>query len=440
MNYNGKFFCGAGREIITPPIGTLLYGYRPDVVSTALHDDLTVTCVCVGNGTDTALLVSLTLGDICTAMTDELRTVCSDATGIPFENILLAPTHTHSGPNTSGVEGWGPIDRNYVDGILIPATKKAANDAFTSMAEAEMAVVVGDSDVGVNRRVQFPDGHVDFGQNPWGYYEPQMTIMICRRADDKRGISNLVHYGCQGTAAGCTTEISRDWSGMMIDRMEKLTATMTVFFNGAMGDVGPRITNGLTTGDITYVEELGGKAASDAMRIYNSPKTYFTPDVKLFKGDVHLPYQELPDMATVKARLARFKGDPEKLVNIDRFEYVHYKAIEELIEKGETELPEPFTFQQTLVSVGNTLFIPFPYEQFSQISARLRAYSGYEHTLTLSCCNGYNAYLPSEDQLCRGGYEVGMFRYSTTHSLADNTDQHIIDENMRILREGQKAD
>jgi hypothetical protein len=95
-------------------------------------------------------------------------------------------------------------------------------------------------------------------------------------------------------------------------------------------------------------------------------------------------------------------------------------------------------FEQTIVSFGDVVFIPFPYEHFSEISLRLREYSPYPYTLTLSCTNGYNVYLPSEDQLCRGGYEVGCFMYGSIFPLADNTDNNIICENLRIIRENKK--
>ncbi len=68
-----EFFCGAAREIITPPVGTLLYGYAPDVVSESVHDDLTADALALSSEKETVLLISLTLGDIQTALCDEMR-------------------------------------------------------------------------------------------------------------------------------------------------------------------------------------------------------------------------------------------------------------------------------------------------------------------------------------------------------------------------------
>ena len=62
------FEAGAAREDITPPVGTLLYGYTPDMVSTSVHDPLNVTAAAFRQGEDAALLLSVTLGDFNTGL------------------------------------------------------------------------------------------------------------------------------------------------------------------------------------------------------------------------------------------------------------------------------------------------------------------------------------------------------------------------------------
>ena len=121
-----RFWAGAAREDITPAAGTLLYGYNPHTVSTSVHDPLQVTAVSFRQGADAALLLSVTVGDFGTALSDEIRRGIGEDNGIPPGRIIIAATHTHSAPNVSGMEGWGDIDRAYVDGILFPALRKAS--------------------------------------------------------------------------------------------------------------------------------------------------------------------------------------------------------------------------------------------------------------------------------------------------------------------------
>ncbi len=50
----------------------------------------------------------------------------------------------------------------------------------------------------------------------------------------------------------------------MTDAVEKESGAITAFFNGPEGDVGPRLSNGRTVGDLRHVHELGKMAAKDA--------------------------------------------------------------------------------------------------------------------------------------------------------------------------------
>ena len=430
-----KFLCGAARRDITPPIGTALFGYRPNVFSESVHDPLDVTAIAFSDGNTVNILISATVCEIRNDIADQLRDKAAEAAGLKRSDIILAATHTHCAPNVAGMDGWGDVDFKYLNEILSPMTAEAAAEAVKNMTEAEIGVEEGESKVGINRRQLNRDGSIGLGQNPWGTYDPIMTVIAIRRADDKKGIVNIVHYGCHGTACGCALEITRDWSGMMLDRMEDQTGVMSVFINGAEGDVGPRLSNGCTTGNIKYVEELGSAAAMDAMTIRKKIKTYYSAETGAYHGTVRLPYKQTPDLDAVKKELSGYK-EPEKLINVQRLWYGHLKKVEEYLESDHGEMPEAFCFEQNIIRVGDILFVPFPYEIFSEISIRLRAYSSFRHVLCLACANGSNAYLPSQDQICRGGYEVDVFKCADLFNLTDNADEHIINENLRIIEEG----
>ena len=425
------FMAGAARADITPAVGTLLYGYNPHQVSTSVHDNLSVTALALRQGEDTAVLMTVTVGDFQTELVDEIRGLMSEACGVPAGRIIVSATHTHSAPNVAGMEGWGGVDRDYVDSILFPAMLKASREAVEALAPAEYAVGVTESRVGINRREQLLNGEIALGQNPWGCFDPNMTCVAIRNAETKAGILNLLHYGCHGTAAGCNHEISRDWSGIMTDRLETETGVLTAYWNGPQGDVGPRLTNGKTTGDIRHVEELGGVAAMDAKRAYDSVGMYVPG--RLLEGEVAIPYKPLLPLAEVEAKLASYTN-PESLINIQALEYAHYKAVRDVYDAGVPAHDTHYRIPQTIIALGEVAFIPFPFEIFSEISLRLRYHAPSRYTLCLSNTNGYNAYLPTEEQIVRGGYEILCFLYSGAYTLVNNADQVLLDENLRIMR------
>ena len=187
------FLAGAASADITPPVGTCLYGYSPGWQSGSVHDPLNVAALAVNQHGESALLITAAVGDLQTELCDEIRKETAAQTGVDEENIIISATHTHSAPNVSGAEGWGEIDRPYVDSVFMPAIIKAARKAVENLRPAEIAVSQVRSEVGVNRRQLMPDGRIEFGQNPWGCRDPVMTVVSFREPDGKP-IGNLIHY------------------------------------------------------------------------------------------------------------------------------------------------------------------------------------------------------------------------------------------------------
>lgn len=435
---NNILSAGAGRADITPEVGGLLYGYNDDTVSYSCHDPLEIKALAL-SGADgdrsPVLLLSFSVGDFGTGACTETRQVLARETGLPMTHILASATHTHSAPNVSGVAGWGDVDRPYLETILIPGAVRAAKEALASLQPAEFAVSAGESDVGINRRELTESGEVILGQNPWGTQDKTMTVIRFRNAETKKGIFQLVHYGCHGTAAGNNHEITRDWIGVMTDRLEAETGIPTGFWNGCVGDIGPRIANRKTTGDIRYAEELGGKAALDAVRIAAplDRALYERTPLYVHAEELVLPCRPLPPMEAVAAYTDEHPRD-EHHVNIDGMIHAYMHAAHDLYLAGKTA-PDSIRLPVSVIALGESVaFCPVPYELFSEICLRLRRHSPIRHTLAVSLTNGFAAYLPTKDAVARGGYEVACFRYDSTSALSDDTDTVLIGHFLRILR------
>ena len=417
-----KLLFGVGRADITPKVGANLYGYRPDVISTSVNDNLTATAFYFEQGETKALMISATLCLISTELAASIRKAISEKFGIPYKNILLHATHTHSGPNTAGNEGWGEIDREYCDGILCPALMSAVGTAVKEPAPVKLKITSGVSLVGINRRQLNLDNSISLGQNPWGSFDPKMTVISF--VSDEKTVASIVHYGAHGTACGMNREISRDWSGVMTDRLEVLGGGVTAFFNGPEGDVGPRLTNGLTVGDQTpkYAMELGAVAAQDAFRIFrqNAPLT----DAKLTvsEREIKVPLRDRLPLDEAENGYKVYDG---KTVNLDGRKKLYYQRVIDSYENGYEEKTHG-GFTETVLSLGDIAFVTTPYELFSEIGMRIAMASPYPYTLTLSNTNGSEGYFITEDAICRGGYEVGMFLTSGVQPFVANADYHVV--------------
>ena len=423
-----KLYLGIGRADITPPIGGQLYGYAPNVFSNAVEDRLNVSALYFCQGDVRALMISATVCLINTALTRRIRGMLAEKTGICAENILLHATHTHSGPNTAGSYGWGDIDTEYCENIFIPAVLAAAADAAAAPVPVTVGTAEGESLVGINRRELTERNNITLGQNPWGCMDKRMTVISFRNEEGKC-MANIVHYGCHGTAAGRNREISRDWSGLMCDTLCRESGAVTVFFNGPEGDVGPRITNGKTVGedvsivgrdrgDIRYVRQLGQIAARDAVRIWREIWDYHPVRLRAGSSRLPIPLKAKMPEETARALWKKYEG---KTTNLHGQTRRHLEMVIAAHAAGEPDA-ETRDVELSVLGLGNLVFAGVPYETFSEIGLRTDRMVKGARVLSLSNTNGSEGYYVTEDSLCRGGYEVEMFRYGEVQPFVDNAD------------------
>ncbi len=416
-----KLCLGVGREIITPPVGSNLYGYSPDIISTSINDDLTATAFYFEQNSVKALVVSITVCEMQTKLCDDIRKILEENTGVPSENIMLCATHTHSGPNVAGSVGWGEIDKEYCDLIFVPEIVNATLKAVETAIPVRMAVAVGESEVGVNRRQLFFNNKIDFGQNTWGCINKKMTILSFADENDNK-VATMIHYGCHGTAAGPNTEITRDWSGIMTDAIEEISGVPCAFFNGTMGDIGPRISNGKTTGDITYVRELGGVAKKDALRIYSELCEYKEVDLSASSDVVSIPLKPRLPLQKCLEMYEDYKNETD---NIGGMIKAHLETVIDL-EKSCAEPKKDFEIRQNSVAVGDVVLTGIPFEMFSETGLRIDEAVKEKRVLCVSNTNGFEGYFVTQDAICRSGYEVEMFLYGRPQQFCDNADWYLM--------------
>ena len=428
-----KFRVGIAREVITPPLGTLLYGYPMIRVAESLHDNLYLTAFAFEENGVQAIMIS---ADICAYGEEEifpLRERISDILGLPAENITFSSTHTHSAPCTRFSAGWGEKNTDYINNILAPAAIKASIKATESLTEAVMGYATVESLVGINRRERRPNGSVALGQCPWGIFNKDMTVRAFRRTTGE-GIGCIVHYGAHCTAAGTVPVITRDWAGGMVDALENASGMITAFFAGPSGDTGPRLSNGLTTGNIELMEKLGEIAGKDAVEAFKSIKDYSAPTLRVIADYVHLPYEPLMPREDAKKALddLLLKADYDNLPGSEKKAAKKYMDVIAHYDMGLPNKKE-MVYPLTAIALGEIAFCPFPFEVFGEIALRIAHVSPFAKTLALNNTNGSHAYFPTKSEIPLGGYEVYMFLMFQTFTPVAWSDSVAVTEYLRIL-------
>lgn len=435
-----KLKVGVARAVITPEVGCNLYGYRDDIISTAVHDDLNATVFYFEQSDTKALMISCDVASINTQLHKRITEEIEKRFDIPKDNCIISATHTHSGPNVGGIEsGWGKMNEAYIENTFIPGILGAVEEAKDSAVPVTVGYAYGDSKVGINRREMKISSkeYTSLGQNEWGCYNPKMTV-ISFRDENGDNIGTMVHYGCHATSAGANTEITRDWPGVMVDRLEKVSGGIAAFFNGPEGDVGPRLSNGGTTGrgDIGYIYEIGNVAASDAVRIFKSIYSYRDEDFAVASGYLKPPMGKRISLDEAKMQYEKFK---QYTVNIGGLANHHYKNIIESYENGYEEV-DHIEWKQTILRIGDVAFASFPLELFSEIGLRINKESSIPHVLSLAVTNGCECYFPTRDQLLRKGYETEMYEFYHIQPFGDHADYKLIVDTLENLKKIGKDD
>ncbi len=427
-----KLFLGAAKATITPEVGGNLMGYNPTIYSESINDDLTATAFTFEQGQTKALLITVSLCVIGFDINEEIVSMLSEKFDIPKYNIILCATHTHSGPITKFQAGWGDIDRKYIDEKMIPGILEAVEKAVSSKVPVKVGIGQGESLVGCNRRQQMPDNTIALGQNPWAPLNKNMTV-ISFKDEDGNIVANIIHYGCHGTAAGGNKQVTRDWPGVMEDALTRDTGGVSAFINGPQGDVGPRATNGRTTGagNIAYAIELGGYAARDAKTIFDSIKAYHDADLSVFGGFVEIPVDKRLSVEEATKLLEPYK---DKTVNSLGGFRNYYESVINSYDEGYVDVPAR-KIQQTIIRIGDVAIVSFPFEMFTEIGMRIDTYcKDIPYVLSLSNANGSGNYFVTEDQICRGGYEVNMYKQAYIQPYAKDADFALICETLENLK------
>lgn len=424
---------GVGRTDITPPLGCLMMGYPvPDRRAESIRDRLHATSIIFDSPNGPTVLISLDVLVVDVETTAAIRRGVQEQTGIDGSRVMVHPIQTHSGPCTQNIWGWGIRDDEYVFDTLVPGAIKATVQAWTTLSPVRMGVASVHSDAGINRRTLDADGKLTGHLSGLGCHDSHLTVV---RVESPRGtLANLVHYGAHPTVFGQESRaISRDWPGILIDRMEQLTNAPTLFFGGATGDVAPRTNALFIVGDQTDAAlwETGARAATDAMDAWRSIKDIRSMPVRTIIRNVDLPYRPLPAIDEARQRVAEFAPQKDSY-GTGMCEYKHWSAV---LEAHSRPVETAYHYSMEATAIGPVAIVPLPGEIFAETSLRLRHYSPFQHTLAASLTDNCLGYFPTRESLARGGYEPWVGKAFGAYLLADGVDDVLVKESLGVLNE-----
>lgn len=278
---------GYGEATITPPLGTDLtgFGFYLDRKAERVLDDLKVRAIHLEDRKTRLLIISCDLLGLTVSRADGVRSQLGAALGLPARNILIACTHTHSGPATESMPGLGRVDRDYMR-HLPWAILKAAEEAAATDEDSEFAYGIEAAEpIGFNRRLK------NFSEiDPW------LKVAVFRLRNRRLFLMN---YACHAVTLGPTKEVSADWPGTLVRKIER-GGDRGLVLQGFCGDIDPAVylnrRLGASAADLDLYGEILAARGRKAME-----RAVFVTDVglKAVEKRIRLPLL-VPPKADIK--------------------------------------------------------------------------------------------------------------------------------------------
>jgi neutral ceramidase len=420
----GGLFASAVQIDITPPVGTKLEGYGArEGVSQGVHDPLFAQILLLKSGETQVALLSLDLLGVGLGFTHRVRDAIEKAIDVPSDGILLAPSHTHSGPAGYIDELPGlPFSKDpELQSIAIRQLSGAALWSRQKLEPARLGAGKGlVKGIGLNRND--PE------------HGPMDDEVILLRIDSFEGqpIAVVMNYGCHPTVLGYQNLlISADFPGAARATLNKVfPETVFLFTNGASGDVSTRFTRRDQT--FNEVERLGNMLAGEVLKVMESVVTESPSDLEGLVEQVKLPIRPFPPIEEAEAILQQLEAQLQVLKDSGASHgdiriattRVQGAAIQIELKKAlegrtyiETELQ--------VLKLGPLALVGLPGEPFVRTVLDLKAKSSIPFTAVVSYANDEVGYFPDIHSFEAGTYEALSSPYQddiaeilTKHGLA----------------------
>ena len=450
---------------ISPKVGVAHAGWGAQTHEVSLGNDmpLNVTALVVIKGNVELAIVDVDIGIFTNQQDKKIRELISKKSGIPFGNIRLAYTHTHSGPITFGQWIKDGIDLANEWWNTIPdACAKAVVEAKATAQPARTGFGRGSCDVNINRRPSRDNGQLFTGRNWDGAVDHSVDVVSFDDADDNP-IATIVNYAMHPTIMAHQNQwVTPDFPGPMRSVVEHTVGGLCLFLQGASGNQGP--VDGFT-GDLRVYRKVGSKLGAEAARvrlnieprerkenldqilisgadlgIYSNVPTNESDDtVGVSNVPVDLPSRNVISLADAQAGFDAGEKELESTRGSMASEEEIRKAVSKVmranIQLSVARLSDTNTRDGHIeitaqsMRIGETVLVSIPVEPFVELAQGVKERSSSANTVFSGFSNGHINYLATDIAFEEGGYEVGVSVFAAgSAELAIEASLEAIDE------------
>jgi len=392
---------GAAKRIITPdPLILVSGGVGTPQPSTEKKGDLYVRAMVLEKGTEKIAIVNIDNLGWPAALGNRARKLIKD---IPFNNILIGATHTHSAPDAYAFpdeKGNYAADLKYLD-WCVTQIADAVNEASSNLEPAKLKIAVGEAK----------------GKIAYNYYAPELYDPRCGviQALGTKGknkdlpIVTLVNYAIHPEVIGSDQGIlSPDLIGPLYDRIEAKAGGMALFMNGAQGGMvtaDNRRDNNTEANDWEECKRIGNLLADEALRILSEAKVQEEPKIYCASTQAQFP---------IDSEMMRYilNNSPLKMGNSDQY----------------------ISTTLNLLNIGSAQILTIPGEALPNIGYYLKRNMPTEHPFLFGLTNDAFGYILTKEDF----NSFKRYMYVSRTSLGEKTGEILINDLLTLIQNSPK--
>jgi len=435
---------GFGRADITPRIGVDLAGFGPfrNRRSIAVRDRLWARAMAVSAGGRTVVVVSCDLIGVRLETARQVRGLVQKAVGLPPEAVMVHCTHTHSGPATRVLHGWGRTDQPYLE-ILPHRIARACVSAVEDLREATLSYSeVPCEGIALNREHDRDAPALDDVLcEDWRPAKPELTDTTCHvlRVDaggEMLGFAS--RFGCHPVVC-CeeTRYIHGDFVGVATNLLEREYPGATgLFLQGAQGDINSCVCHKSERESLLALDVIAARYANCVRRGLRLAGPVEVEEVRGVLREVTFPRVGW-SLDTLRAKLAEqealFAGPGASDEDHDlRMAAVYAEALRLVIGRVAAGLPveEPTELQG--IRIGPISLLGTPFEVFRVVKNDIESASVAKLPLLLGVTNDTLGYAPDRETAARGGYAAEMVPLITGSLPFDGVHDRLVEEALAV--------
>ncbi|MGB9594747.1 MAG: neutral/alkaline non-lysosomal ceramidase N-terminal domain-containing protein [Candidatus Poribacteria bacterium] len=416
---------GSAKVDITPPLNIPYLAYLPRQGKfKGVHDPLYARALVLDDGKTKIAIISADsigynnelLGEEYNFLS-EVRGKIQERTGILGLNVMLATTHSHSTPETTGITRLLDVSgaEEWLE-VLIEQLTSVVEMADQNLVEMSIKAGIGEArGIAKNRRKR--EMSLD-EQRSNGFVDESVGILLFQTEDSK--VSDIIiNYACHPVTVQVQPLVSADYPGVTTRLVENVVngCRNCLFLQGSAGDINPMRDDTRDFRDVEiYGNILGGEAIKTVAQM-KAPDYPIMPSViGIASKMITLPSRNLPDpkpyreafvSALDSAQKAESQEERDRHLRVARYNRETLKRIE----RGDAPIP----VEIQVLRIGDAMIIGIPGEVFVGLGLQIKRESPAPYTFISETTNGWIGYIPTVGTYAEGGYEVHPGPWSMTN-------------------------